>query len=48
MYLGQDLLGEGLGDLVNIGLDTSLLETGLLSFGELLDVAIHGVLNEGS
>ena len=39
LYLGQDLLREGLGDLEEIGLDAGLLETFLLSFRELLDVS---------
>ena len=32
--------------LVEIGLDANLLETGLLSLGQLLDVAVHGVLDD--
>lgn len=42
--LGQDLLGEGLWDLEDVGSDASLLETGLLCLGESLDVAVHRIL----
>ena len=38
-YLGQDLLGKGLWDLEEIGLDAGLLETLLLGFSELLNVS---------
>lgn len=46
VHLGEDLLGEGLGDLVDVGRAAGLLDTGLLSLGQLLDVAVHGVLGE--
>lgn len=43
-YLSENFLGKSLGDLVDIGFNTSLCKTSLLSLGESLDVAIHGVL----
>lgn len=46
VHLGKDLLGEGLGDLEEVGSATGLLDTGLLSLGHGLDVAVHGVLEE--
>jgi len=47
VHLGEDILGEGLGDLEEVGRAASLLNTGLLSLGQLLDVAVHRVLNPG-
>lgn len=44
VHLGEDVLGEGLGDLEEVGGATGLFDTGLLSLGELLDVAVHRVL----
>jgi hypothetical protein len=38
-YLGQNFLRESLRDLEDIGFDAGLLETFLLSFGELLNVS---------
>jgi len=39
VHLGQDFLWESLGDLEDIGLNASLLETFLLSLGELQDMS---------
>ena len=44
IHLGQDIVGEGLGDLVQVDGDTGLLSALLLSLGQGLDVAVHGVL----
>jgi hypothetical protein len=44
VHLGQDLLGESLGDLVDIDLDAGLLSTLLLGLGEGLDMPVKGVL----
>jgi len=44
VYLGQDFLGESLGDLEKVGFDTSFLEAFLLGLSQLLDVAVHRVL----
>lgn len=44
VHLGEDVLGEGLGDLEEVGGTASLLNTSLLGLGHLLDVAVHGVL----
>ena len=44
VHLGEDVLGEGLGDLEEVGSTASLLNTGLLGLGHLPDVAVHGVL----
>jgi hypothetical protein len=43
-YLGENVLGQGLCDLIDIGLDAGLGQASLLGFGEGLDVAVHGVL----
>ena len=45
-YLGQNLLGKSLGDLVEIGFNANLLEAFLFCFGKLLDVAVHGILED--
>jgi hypothetical protein len=37
-------LREGLGDLVDIGLDTGFLETSLLRLGKFSDVAVQRIL----
>lgn len=42
--LGEDFLREGFRDLVDVGIDTSFLQAGLLSFSELGNVAVQGVL----
>jgi hypothetical protein len=44
VHLGEDLLGEGLGDAVEVDLAAGLADALGLSLGELLDVAIGGVL----
>lgn len=44
VHLGQDLLGEGLRDLVQVGGAASLLNAGLLSLRQLADMAVEGVL----
>jgi len=44
VHLLEDFLGESLLDLPHVALDTGLLDTTSFSFGESLDVAIHGVL----
>lgn len=46
VHLGENLLGEGLGDLEEVGGTASLFNAGLLSLGQLLDVAVHGVLEK--
>lgn len=46
VHLGENLLGEGLGDLEEVGGTASLFNAGLLSLGQLLDVAVHGVLDK--
>jgi len=45
VHLLQDLLGEGLLDLVDVGVTTSGPDTSSLGLGELLDVSVHGVLS---
>jgi hypothetical protein len=45
VHLGEDLLGEGLGDAVEVDLAAGLADALGLSLGELLDVAIGGVLD---
>ena len=47
MHLLQDLIREGLGNLVHIGLATGSFNALLLGLGQLLDVAVHGVLEIG-
>lgn len=42
--LGENFFGQGLSDLVDVGLDTSFLQASLLSFSKLSDVAVQGVL----
>ena len=44
VHLGEDLLGESLGDAVEVDLAAGLADALGLSLGELLDVAIGGVL----
>ena len=44
--LGQNILRERLGHLVEVGFNAGLLETFLLSFGKLLNVAVQGVYAE--
>lgn len=44
MHLGEDLLGERLGHLEEVGGAAGLFDALLLSIGQLLDVAVHGVL----
>lgn len=44
VHLAQNLLGEGLRELEEVGSAAGLLDTGLLSLGQLLDVAVHRVL----
>jgi hypothetical protein len=44
MHFGENILWESLGNLVDVGLDTSLLKASLLGLGELLDVTIHRIL----
>lgn len=44
VHLGEDLVGQSLGELVDVDLSASSLGTLLLGLGELLDVAVHGVL----
>jgi len=44
VHLGQDFLGKSLGDLEDVGLAASGLNALLLSLGQLLDVAVHRVL----
>lgn len=44
VHLGQDFLGESLGDLEDVDGTTGSLDTLLLSEGESLDVAVEGVL----
>lgn len=39
-YLGQDLFGESLGNLEDIGFDAGLLQALLLSLSKSLNVAI--------
>jgi hypothetical protein len=46
-HLGEDFLGEGLGDLVDIGGATSRFDTCQFGVGERLDVAVHGVVDDG-
>jgi len=43
MHLGQDLLGESLGDLIDGSRSTSGFDTFLLSLGHFGDVAVQGV-----
>jgi len=43
IHLGQDLLRESLGDLVDSGATTGSLDAPLLSFGQLGDVAVESV-----
>ena len=45
VHLGQDLIGEGLRDLVQVGGATGLLNAGLLSLRQLADMAVEGVLD---
>lgn len=45
VHLLEDFLGKGLGDLEELGVTTSLLDTLQLSIGQLLDVAVHGVVD---
>jgi hypothetical protein len=44
VHLGEDLLGEGLRDAVEVDLAAGLADALGLGLGELLDVAIGGVL----
>jgi hypothetical protein len=44
VHLGEHLLGEGLGDAVEVDLAAGLADALGLGLGELLDVAIGGVL----
>lgn len=44
VHLVEDLLREGLGDLVDVGGAAGLLDAGSLLLGQLLDVAPCGVL----
>jgi len=46
MHLIQDLLGKGLGDLENLGIDARGLKTSQLLLSERLGVAIGGVIND--
>jgi len=45
VHLVEDVLREGLGDLEELGITASLLDTLQLSIGHLLDVAVHGVVH---
>ena len=45
VHLGQNLVGEGLGDLEDVGLAAGGLNALLLSLGQLLDVAVQRVLH---
>jgi hypothetical protein len=45
VHLGQNFLGESLGDLEDVGLAAGGLNALLLSLGQLLDVAVQRVLN---
>jgi hypothetical protein len=44
VHLGQNFLGESLGDLEDVGLAAGGLNALLLSLGQLLDVAVQRVL----
>lgn len=44
VHFGQDLVGEGLGDLEDIDLAAGGLNALLLGLGQFLDVAVHGIL----
>jgi hypothetical protein len=46
VHLGQDLLGESLGDAVEVDAAAGLADALGLGLGELLDVAIGGVLEK--
>lgn len=46
VHLGEDLIRQSLGDLVDVDLGASSLGTLLLGLGELLNVAVHGVLEK--
>ena len=46
VHLGQDLIREGFLDLEEVDLGAGLFGTLFLGQGELLDVAVHGVLSE--
>lgn len=45
-HLSEDLLGKSLGDLVDVCLATGGFETCLFGICELLDVAIHGPVDD--
>jgi hypothetical protein len=45
VHLGEDLLGESLGDAVEVDLAAGLADALGLGLSELLDVAIRGVLD---
>jgi len=47
VHLGQDILGEGLGDAVEVDGAAGFSDALGLSLGELLNVAIGGVLEAG-
>jgi hypothetical protein len=47
VHLGEDLLGEGLRDAVEVDLAAGLADALGLGLGELLDVAIGGILEGG-
>lgn len=44
IHLAQDLLRKGLLDLVEVAATSGLSDTSSLGLGQLLDVAVHGVL----
>ena len=48
VHFREDFLGKRLCNLVDIGLDTSLLETFLLGLGQFCDMAIHGILRSST
>lgn len=44
IHLAQNLLGKGLFDLVKVAATSGLSDSSSLSLGQLLNVAVHGVL----
>ena len=48
VHLGQNLIREGLLDLIDVDRDAGLLSALFLRVGQLLDVAVHGVLESRS
>ena len=45
VHLLEDLLGESLLNLVDVGMTASGPDTSSLGLSELLDVSVHGVLS---